>query len=287
MHINLIPVLRAEAAYAENRYDEAIVFYEEAIRINPQNPILYLNKALVMAQADRLTEALAAVNKGLEMDPGNERAMQVKNAVEASIENAARIQANSLIAEGNKLLDSDAAAALKRFEEANALTGETMPMVWQNVGRARAKLRQETEAIAAFRRAIELAPAEQRESYQMYLAQFYLDAKRPDEALDVVVAGASNPEQLLFDIYNRTKNNPDSIPFSTAALERVLKLNPSNFDAVFELGQVYYMDRRDGESRELLTRYIEHGTDEQKIQTARDFLVILNSRNKPKPELID
>ena len=116
----------------------------------------------------------------------------------------------------------------------------------------------------------------------MSLAQYYLDAKRPDEALDVVVAGSKNPEQRLMDLYTKGKNNPDSLPFSIAALERVVILNPSNIDAVFELGQVYYMDRKDSQAKELLTRYVENGKDTGRIQVAKDLLTVIAGRNKPK-----
>ena len=114
----------------------------------------------------------------------------------------------------------------------------------------------------------------------MSLAQFYLDAKRPEEALDVVAAGAKDPEQRLMDLFTRNKNNPEAMAFATAALERVVKLNPSNIEAVFELGQVYYMERKDSQAEEMLTRYIENGKDENRIQTAKDFLTLIARRNR-------
>jgi len=287
--IVLMPLMKADMAYELKKFDEAVSLYDEAINNNPQNPAIYSNKALALTQAGRFDEALASVNRALEMNPGDERASQVKKAVDAFIENAAREkenatrkQANDILNEGTKLLDSDAAAALKNFLEANKLTGEQQSVIWRQVGRAHAKLKQDTEAVAAFRKAIELASEDQVESYQMSLAQYYLDAKRPDEALDVVVAGAKDPEQRLMDLYTMGKNNPDSMAFSTAALERVVKLNPSNFDAVYELGVVCYMDRKDSQAQELLNRYIENGKDDTKIQTAKDFLTVLASRNKPK-----
>lgn len=278
--INLIPEMKAESAYGAKRFDEAITLFEEAIKVNPQNPNLYSNKALAQVQTGKYEEALASVNKALELDPDNERAGQIKKAVDGSIENAAREKANTLITEGNKLLDSDASSALKKYEEANALTGEKQAVIWRQVGRAYAKLDQDAEAVAAFKKAVEFAPADQLESYQMSLAQHHLNAKRPEEALDIVVAGAKDPEQQLLELFTKTKNNPDSIPFATAALERVIKMNPSNFEAVFELGQVYYMDKKDGRARELLTIYVENGKNDGKIQSAKDFLILIARRNK-------
>ena len=280
--IALIPVMKAEAAYGAKRFDEAVALYDEAIKSNPQNPVLYSNKALALTQAGKPEEALAAVNKALELNPSDERAGQVKKVVDSLIENTSREKANALITEGNKLLESDASAALGKFMEANTLTGEKQAVIWRQVGRAQAKLKQGTEAVVAFNKAIELAPADQLESYQMSLAQYYLDAKQPEEALDVVVSGSKNPEQRLMDLFTKTKNNPDSAAFSLAALERVVKLNPANMEAVFELGQVYYLDRKDSQAQELLTRYVDNNKDGAKVQRAKDLLTVIANRNKNK-----
>ena len=289
-----ISLIRAETAYSAKRFDEAIALYDEAIKTLPKAPILHSGRALALVQAGRLEDALASANRAVELNPGDERSGQVKKAVDAFVENSAREkenalrqQANTLIKEGDSLLGSDAAAALKKYEEANALTGNSQAVIWRQIGRARAKLKQDTEADAAFRRAIELSAADQIENYQMALAQFYLDTKRPEEALNIVVAGAANPELRLMELFNKAKNSPDqeTTAFSTAALERVLKLNPSNFEAVFELGQVYYMDRKDESALEMLNRYIENGKDEARIQTAKDFVVVITNRiNRSKQQ---
>ena len=282
-------MIKGDDAYGAKRFDEAIALYDEAIKTYPKSAVLHSNKALALTQAGRIDEAVASINRALELQPDNERVGQIKKAVDAFVENAAREkenasikQANELLNEGNKLLESDAAAALKKYEEANTLTGEKQSMIWRQVGRARAKLKLDTEAVAAFRKAIDLSPADQREGYQMSLAQFYLDAKRPDEALDVVVAGANDPEQRLMDLFNKNKNNQEAAAFATAALERVVKLNPSNIEAVFELGQVYYIDRKDKQAQEMLTKYVENGKNDTKVQTAKDFLTLIARRNKDK-----
>ena len=286
--IALIPLMKAETAYGAKRYDEAVMLYDEIIRADPQNALIQSNKALALAQAGRTDEAVASIDRALELQPGNERIEQIKKVIDAFIENAVREkenalikQANELITEGNKLLESnDASSALKKYEEANALTSEKQPMIWRQLGRALARLKQDTEAVAAFRKAIELAPSDQMESYQMALAQFYLDANRPDEALDIAVTGAKDPEQRLMDLFTRSKNNLETITLATAALERVIKLNPSNIEAVFELGQLYYMDKKDSQAQELLSRYVENGKDTNRVQTAKDFLTLIARRNK-------
>ena len=284
----LMPVMRAQEAVKENKLDEAIALFDEAIKANPQIPALHTEKAIVLTQAGRLDEANVAVSKALEMNPNDERAQQVRKAVTSRTENAAREkeneklqQAKVILDEGTKLLESDAAAALKKFQEANTITGEKQPVIWRQLARAQAKLNNESAAIEAFKKSVELAPADQQESYQMSFAQFYLDAKKPDEALDLVASGGANTEQKLLDLVAKTKNqNPPA--FAEAALERVIKLNPANADAYYELGRLYYADGREKDSRtkELLDKYVEIGKDENKVEEAKNLLIMVNRRIK-------
>ena len=52
------------------RSDEALRLADEAIRLDPLNPLSYRMKATVLANARRFPEAIAAVNKTLELAPG-------------------------------------------------------------------------------------------------------------------------------------------------------------------------------------------------------------------------
>ena len=285
--ISLMPVMRAQKAAEEKKFDEAVVLFDEAIKANPQLIALYTEKAIALTQAGRLDEADAAVNRVLELNPGDERAQQVKKAVTSRIANAALEkenekleQAKIIIDEGTKLLESDAAAALKKFQEANTLTGEKYPAIWRQLARAQAKLNNESAAIAAFNKSVELAPADQLENYQMSFAQFYLDANNPDKALDLFASGGADQEQKLLDLIAKHKNrNPG---FAEAALERVIKLNPANDDAYYELGRLYYADGRekDVRTKELLDKYVEIGKDASKVEEAKNLLILVNRRIK-------
>ena len=108
--------------------------------------------------------------------------------------------------EGNKLLkEEDAAGALKKFEEAKALVPQDKQSpLWKQIGQSQAKLNRQEEAIAAFKKSIELAPADKASDYQMAFAQFYLDIKKFEEAVDVMAdskaVGSKSPEQALLDL---------------------------------------------------------------------------------------
>ena len=65
-------------------------------------------------------------------------------------------------------------------------------------------------------------------------------------------------------------------------MERVLKINPENIDAAFELAQLYYSDGKENDRRtkELLTKYAEKGKDADKLESVKGMLVIVNRRTK-------
>ena len=194
-------------------------------------------------------------------------------------------KAQALLDEGNKLLQvNDAAAALKKFEEAKGLVPQDKQApVWRQIGRAQGKLNQ-PEAVESFKKSIELAPAALVAEYTNSYAQYYLDAKKYEEALDVLLdpkaVGADGPEKALLNVAKTSMNKEPAL--AEAALERVLKMNPANIDATFDLGQLYYIDGKvkDSRSKELLTRYTEQGKDEEKLGKAKDMLILINRRSK-------
>jgi tetratricopeptide (TPR) repeat protein len=156
--------------------------------------------------------------------------------------------------------------------------------LWRLIGKAQAKQGQPDAAIAAFQKSIELSPADKLADYQKEFAQFYLDAKRYDEAINLLAdpkaSASQSPEQTLLDLAKTWKNKEPN--FATAALEKVIKLNPSNADALYDLAQLSYIEgkSKDVRTKELVGKYLEIGKDADKIQGAKDMLVIINKRTK-------
>jgi thioredoxin-like negative regulator of GroEL len=107
-----------------------------------------------------------------------------------------------------------------------------------------------------------------------------MDAKKCDEAVDFSTDPKSTNAEL--DLLAFAKNWKDKQPkCSEVALERVLKINPENIDAAFELGQMYYLDKdNDRRAKELLTKYAEKGKDPEKLESIKGMLVIINRRTK-------
>jgi tetratricopeptide (TPR) repeat protein len=278
-----MPAIRAEDALRQKNFDEAVKQFSELIKTNPNTPEFHANLATALFYLGKYDEATAAIDKAIQLKPGQFDNM--KKTIAAKKESAELDKAQALMDEGNKLLkDGDAAGALKKFEQTKTMVAEERQSpVWAQIGRAQAKLNQ-PEAVASFKKAIALSPADKVSDYRNTLAMYYIDLKKFDDAVDVLadpkVAGPDSPEKVLFGVVKQSKDKQPKL--AEAALERIIKLNPSNFDAVFDLGQLYYSDGKENDRRtkELLTLYTEKGQDAQKLEGAKGMLVIINRRTK-------
>lgn len=279
-----MPTYRGEYALRQKNWDLAIKVFSEAIKDSPDNPDNYSNMAIALTSTGKLDEALAMADKAIQLKPDEKSFVDLKSKIVARKENATIEKAQAIMIEGNKLLqDGDAAGALKKYEEAKSMIKEDRQApLWMQIGKAQAKLNQEQEAVAAYKKSLELAPADKLGDYRKAFAQFYLDGKKFDEAIGVLTdpKAEGSPEQTLTDLAKTWKNNEPN--FAIAALEKIINLNPANADAYFDLGQLYYIEgkSKDSRTKELLNKYVEIGKDANKIQGAKDMLVIVNKRSK-------
>ncbi len=281
-----MPALRGESALRQQKYDEAVVQFKEAVKSDPNNSEYHANLAIALTNAKQFDEALASLENALKLKPTEKAYTDLKAQINARKEGMVLDKAQTFMNEGNKLLqDGDAAGALKKYEESKALVAQDKQSpLWRQMARAHAKLNQEDAAVAAFKKSIELAPADKASEYRNSFAQYYLDGKKYDEAVEVLAdpkaAGSQSPEQTLLALAASSKNKQPQL--AEAALERLLKVNPDNSDAYFDLGQMYYADGKEKDSRtkELLTKYVETGKDEAKLESAKNMLIMINRRTK-------
>ncbi|NLT66594.1 MAG: tetratricopeptide repeat protein [Acidobacteria bacterium] len=278
-----LPAIRGESANKKRNYELAIKEFSEAIRLDPNSPDNHANLAIALANAQKFDEALSSMDKAIQMKPGESQYEQLKKTIQAKREAADIERAKASLDEGNKLLESDAAAALQKFEEAyKAVPQNQQYVIVRQIARAYAKLNQQEKAVESFRKSIELAPEDKIAEYRNSFAQYYLDVKKFDEALDVLAdpKNSADPEAELITLARNAKDKQPVL--AEAALERVLKSNPGNIDVYYELGQLYYMDgkEKDARTKELLTKYVESGKDESKLENAKSMLIIINRRSK-------
>ena len=279
-----MPTFRGEQALRQKNWDLAIKVFTEAIKDDPSNPDNYTNISMALTNAGKPDEALSYIDKAIALKPDEKSYVDLKNRINARKENLALEQAQVIMNQGNRMLESeDAAGALKKYEEARSMIREDRQApLWMQIGKAQAKLNQEEAAVASYKKSMELAPADKIGDYRKAFAQFYIDAKKFDEAISVLTdpSAADSAEKTLVDLAKSWKNNEPN--FAIAALEKVIVLNPANADAYFELGQLYYIEgkSKDSRTKTLLNKYLEIGTDAEKIQGAKDMLVIVNKRTK-------
>jgi tetratricopeptide (TPR) repeat protein len=280
--IKRMPAIKGETALKQKKFDEAIAAFSEAIKGEPNNPEYQANLAISLTNAKRFDDALPVIEKAIQLNPNEKAYTDLKNQINARKEDSIILKAQGLLDEGNALLkDGDAAGALKKFEAAKSLiAADKQSPVWRQIARAQAKLDQQDAAVAAYKKSIELAPADKAEEYRNSFAQYYLDAKKYDEALETLTAGGQNQEEVLLGLVKKLGNKEPQL--AEAALERVIKANPQNADAHYELGRMYYADgkEKDARTKVLLAKYLEIGKDEAKLKEVKDLLIMVNRRTK-------
>ncbi len=275
-----LPGIRAEEALRSKNFDQAVKEFSALAKANPNEPDYQANLAIALANLKKYDEALEALDKAIKLKPGVYDG--TRSTILARKEAEELDKAQAALDQGNKLLqDGDAAGALKKFEESKAMVPQAKQSpIWRQIGRAQAKLNQ-PEAADSFKKAIELAPADKAGEFRNAFAQYYLDQKKYDEALDTIIdpKSSESPEKTLLGLAKTSMNKEPRL--AKAALERVMKLNPDNLDAAFDLGQMYYMDKdNDKRAKELITKYVEKGQDASKLENAKAMLVMINRRTK-------
>ncbi|MBN2318340.1 MAG: tetratricopeptide repeat protein [Acidobacteria bacterium] len=286
--IDAVPEYKAELAIKQKKYDVAVEIYTGILQKDPNNPDVHYQMAVALTYAGDLEKAMGEIDKAIELKPDDKDYPNLKSQISARIENAAIAKAQAALDEGTGLLKlGKAAEALEKFRSAISLLKEDKQApVWRQIGIAQAELKQADAAEEAFKKAVDLAPANEINNYLNNLAQFYLESKMYDQALDTLTdprtRGDKSADQVLMDIVDRTKNNNPG--FAKIVLERILKANPENQDACFLLGELYYIDYSDKDmdarARELLTQYIENGQDPEKVNKSKNMLVLINRRSQ-------
>jgi tetratricopeptide (TPR) repeat protein len=278
----MIPVKKGEAALKQKDYNLAIKLFSEAIQNDPKQAEAHANLAIALSYIEKYDEALASIDKAMQIKPG--AFDNIKKNIETRKGNAGIGKAQVLLDEGKKLInDGDAAAALLKFEEARPMVPKDREcVVIREIARAQAKLNKPEAAIESFKKSIELAPADKIEEYKNAFAMFYIDQSKFEDALNVLVDpnASGDPEGTLLQLAKKTKDKQPLL--AETALERVVKNNPGNIDAGFDLGELYYFDgkQKDALTKDLLTKYVENGKDDAKLERAKNMLIIINRRAK-------
>ena len=278
--------IKGEIALNQKKFDEAIAFFTENLNNNPKDPDAHYQLSLALTYAERYDEAMEMIDKAIQLKPGEQRYPDLKSQISARMQNVAIQKAQEALNKGSELLDSgDASGALVKFQEAVALLEqEKQSIVWRQIGKTQAKLNHPDAAEEAYKKAAEFAPEGEAADYLNTLARFYLDIKKFEGALDALTdpraLGSESLEKVLLDLVNKSKDSQPEL--AEAALERMIKADPENYEAYFTLGRMYYADGKEMDTRtkELLTKYVASGQNPDNIRQAKDILIIVNRRSK-------
>ena len=269
---------------SERKFDLAAQKYAEVLKTQTNDPDLYYNLALAQANGRHFDEAMQSIDKAIQLKPTENAYADLKKKIGDFKENEILNKAQGLLDEGNKLFEAkDYAAALAKYEESQKMVPEKKqaPIVIR-IAEAHAQLNHYDQALAAYKKAIELAP--EFAAYKTKLAQFYMKEKKYDEALsiyaDASAAGNQPVDQVLFKL-GQAQSTQDNAEVAQLAFERAIKANPQNAEAYYELGMLLYQGKKaDKQATETLTKYLEIGKDAAHIDNTKTVLVVLKRRMK-------
>lgn len=275
--------IEAEQLAKDRKFAEAAAKYKAALAIDPNDSYIYYAMSVALANSQQVDEAEQAINKAIELKPGDATYAEMKKKVAQVKENQLLLKAQSLLTEGDKLYNGgDFAGALAKYEEARPMIPEkNLAGVLTQLGRTYGKLNQPEKAVESFNKAIELAP--DSPNPRTALAQYYLNEKKYEEALNVYAdpraTGTKPPDQALFELAQKLSAAGNS-DVAELAYEKVLRANPDHPDACYELGMLlYYAKKDDKRAKELLEKYVKLGQDKGKIDNASTVLVVIKKRS--------
>ncbi|MGB0560300.1 MAG: tetratricopeptide repeat protein, partial [Spirulinaceae cyanobacterium] len=162
---------QADQLFSAQRYEEALVAYEQLARLRPERPEPWYGQGSSLYNLNRYEDAIAAYDKALEIRPENALIwysrgnayflIQDYEAAQESYENAVRYEADYFTAMNNLGLTFQALeqydTALELYEAVIELRPE-YPSAWNNKGTILSLRRDWPGALAAYDQAIALRP---------------------------------------------------------------------------------------------------------------------------------
>jgi tetratricopeptide (TPR) repeat protein len=283
-----MPALRAEdagrKAFAQKNYEAAVTSFQEAIKIEPNDGGLYSNLAVSLANLHKFDEADEAIGKAIQLLPTDKSLPETRTKITDMRHMAQLAQANTILSEGDGLYKSqDYAGALKKYEAALPLvTGPKQAIIHAALARCYAGLNNPEKVVAAYRKAMEVAPEDQ--SYRNSLANYFLKEKRYEDALNLYAdqGATGQADQTLFNL-GMSLSKQGNTEVAELAFEKAITANPSNAEAYYELGMMLYYDKKkDARAKELLEKYVQLGKSADHLSNTNNVLVVLKRRMTAK-----
>lgn len=280
-----LPALRLRMAasgdLAKKDFEGAIAKYREIIKAFPEDSDTYYNLALAQANAQKYDDANVSIDQALKLRPTEADYLKLKQQIADHKENSLLKQARAILESADKLAQAGSyAEALQKYEEARPMLSEkNQAVVFAAMGAVHAKMNQNTEAAADYKRAVEIAP--DNANYRKMLAQFYVNQKQYDEALNLYSQSKDSSvpaDQALVNLAKQMSQQGNN-EVAELAYQKALEANPQNAEACYELGMSYFYSKKNTDkAKELLTKYLEIGKDQGKIDNVKNVLIVIEKR---------
>jgi len=284
--IAMLPGLKIKAEGSEElskkNYKQAIAKFEEAAKIIPGDADLHSNMALALGNDSQLDAALAAIDKAISLRPDDKYYADIKQRLQ---NNVLMVKVKAVADQADGMYNNkDYAGALKKYQEVLPMVSEKAILagVHMQIGLTYDMLNQPAEAEKEIQQAIDLAPTEARYKAQLLnhynvIAQNYLNAKQYDQAFATYVkSGAS-----ILERGKKWAGDQKTEDLAILAFEWLIKSDPQNLEAYFELGSVFYFRKDYAKAKEYLNKYVEIGGKDH-LQNAKDILATIQALEKKK-----
>jgi len=282
----LFPALRLKVEATEElnkqNFKAAIIKFQEALKLAQNDPDVYYNLALALARDNQYDAAEQALDKAIALKADDKGYLDFKQKLQKFAQTS---KVKDLADQGDKLYNTkDYPGALKKYEEALGLVDDapTQAALWVAIGRARTRNLQDEAAVEAYKRAIQLAPNDPKltpeaelNNHYVQVGQRFINVKQYDQAFAAYAQGGVS----VFKLGLEWAKKPETEDLAILAFQQVIKTNPENNEAYFELGQIYYFNKKDyPRATENFTKYIQIGKDANKVQSAKDFLEVIKRK---------
>lgn len=246
---------RAILARDPKRWDDAIAQAQQGAFLNPRDPLVQLTVGQIFEAGNNIDQAALAYGRALAADPGftparvaNVSVLIRKGQNDAALEEAKKIvlempgNAQAQLVLGRLYLrKGDWAGAAAALEQATKLAPDVAE-AWARLGTADQYVHKTPEALAAYKRAVELDPTnvDYRTTYGLILG-IAGNANEGAAELKKVVATPGYSDSAgyvnLGWLYRNTE--PKRIDESIAAYKKGLELNPKEEQAALGMGWSY------------------------------------------------